>query len=165
MAGGYAYAFLQMVSLFSALGVLHHGLRARSLFLRPEIFFLAGVLLLIWIPAFFRGTYWVFYFVPLVPYARYAFPAFIPTALVICVGLLEALRWLQACYALRESFPTIAFSALIGGLACYAIFSFGGYFYPGVMSTGYLVYFIAVIIIIFIVLWNIMQVGNNLAET
>ena len=165
LAGGYAYAFLQMVSLFSALGVLHHGLRARSLFLRPEIFFLAGVLLLIWIPAFFRGTYWVFYFVPLVPYARYAFPAFIPTALVICVGLLEALRWLQARYALRESFPTIAFSALIGGLACYAIFSFGGYFYPGVMSTGYLVYFIAVIIIIFIVLWNIMQVGNNLAET
>lgn len=165
LLGGYSYAFLQLVSLFFALGVLHRGLRDRSLFLRPEIFFLAGVMLLIWIPAFFRGTYWVFYFVPLVPYARYAFPAFIPTALLICAGCLEALRWMRARYALRESFPLLAFSAFMGGLASYAIFSFGGYFYPWLLNAGYLVFFISALSIIFMVLKSIEQDGNNLAET
>jgi hypothetical protein len=165
LAGEYSYVFLQLLSLFAALGVLHHWLRDRSLLQRPEVFFLAGVLLLVWVPAFFRGTYWVFYFVPLVPYARYAFPAFIPTALAICAGLLEALRWLQAHYALPESFPALTFSAFMCGLACYAIFSFGGYFYSWVSSTGYLILFIALMSVIFIVLKNIIQVGNDPAET
>jgi len=131
---------------------LHYGLRDRSLFMNPEIFFLAGVLLVIWIPTFFRGTYWVFYFVPLVPYARYAFPAFIPTALLICTGCLEALQWVRVRFALPESFPVLAFSAFMAGLACYAIFSFGGHFYPWLLNVSYLVFFLAVISIFFIVL-------------
>ena len=164
LTGKYSYTFLQLVSVFSAIGVFLYGLRNRSLFFRPELFFLAGALLLIWIQAFFRGTYWVFFFVPLVPYARYAFPAFIPTALLICAGFLEALRWLQARYTLSRFFPTLVFCAFIGGLALYAIFSFGGYFYPRVLNTGYLIFFIATISIIFVVLKNIVQVVNNPPE-
>lgn len=164
LAGGYSYAFLQLISLFFVLGFLRHWLHTRSLFLRPEIFFLTGTILLIWIPAFFRGTYWVFYFVPLVPYARYAFPAFIPTALLLCAGCLEVLRWVQDRYAMPEAFPVLAFNAFVGGLACYAIFSFGGYFYPWILNTGYMFFFIAGIGIIFIVLNNILRVGNSLVD-
>ena len=162
LAGGYSYALLQLITLFSAFGILRYALRVRSLFLRPEIFLLAGAMLLIWIPAFFRGTWWVFYFVPLVPYARYAFPAFVPTALLICAGFLEALQWIQTRYALNAFFPQLAFGAFLGGLAFYAIVSFGGHFYPWVMSTGYLVFFIAVIGMIFIVLRNITHAGREL---
>jgi hypothetical protein len=152
LVGGSSYTFLQLLSLFFALGILHYSLRDRSLFMKPEIFFLAGVLLVVWIPTFFRGTYWVFYFVPLVPYARYAFPAFIPTALLICTGCLEALQWVRVHFALPESFPVLAFSAFMAGLACYAIFSFGGHFYPWLLNVSYLVFFLAVISIFFIVL-------------
>jgi hypothetical protein len=155
LAGGFSYTFLQFVSLVSALGILLYWMRNRSIFLRPEIFFLAGALLIIWIAAFFRGTWWVFYFVPLVPYARYAFPAFIPAALLICTGLLEALRWIQSRYTLPASFPALAYSAFISGLAVYAIFSFGGYFHPRLMSTGNLVFFVALISLLFIVLTNV----------
>jgi len=161
LAGGYSYAFLQLITLFSVFGILRYGLRVRSLFLRPEIFLLAGAMLLIWTPAFFRGTWWVFYFVPLVPYARYAFPAFVPTALLISAGFWEGLRWAQARYKLNASFPGLAFGAFMAGLAFYAIISFGGYFYPWMMSAGYLVFFIAVISLIFIALRNITDTRNK----
>lgn len=157
LEGGFSYNLLKIVSILAFLGSILYLSRWRFLFEKPELLFLFIVILAVWSLTFFRGTYWVFYFVPLVPYARYAFPAFIPTVLLISAGLLKILQWMTLRYKLDKSFPLLSFQAFMYSLSTYAIFSFGGYFYPSIQNIGFLVLLITLAIVIFMGLKSINQ--------
>jgi len=163
LLGEYSYGFLQIISFLAILGSFHYILNSRLVLLRPEIFFLAVALPIIWIPAFFRGTWFILNFVPLVPYTRYAFPAFAPTALFICAGLIIILRQISKRYSLPEFLPEISFSAFMLGLAFYAIFSFGGYFYPIILNLGHVILFIILIYMFYIFLYHYSQAIHDLS--
>ena len=157
LEGGFTYDLLKVISILALLGNILYVSRSPFLFTKPEILFIFIVILIVWILTFFRGTYWVFYFVPLVPYARYAFPAFIPTLLLISAGLLKILQWITIRYKLEKSFPILSFQTFMYSLAAYAIFSFGGHFHPWIQNTGFLVLLTALAIIIFMGLKSIDQ--------
>lgn len=166
LLGGFTYDILKAISLLALLGSLFYTKRSSYFYKRPEMLFLLIVTFSIWTLTFFRGTYWVFYFVPLVPYARYAFPAFIPTLLLLNAGILFVLEWLTFQYKLGKSFPSLAFQTFMFSLSIYAIFSFGGHFYPKVQSLGFLIFFTALVIVIFIALENINQfISQNTNNT
>ena len=152
LLGGFTYDILKVVSLMALLGSLFYAKRSSFFSKRPEMLFLLIVTLAIWMLTFFRGTYWVFFFVPLVPYARYAFPAFIPTLLLLNAGIVFLLQWLADRYKLDKSFPSIAFQTLMLSLAIFAVFTFGGHFYPIIQSLGFLILLLALAIVIFIAL-------------
>ena len=161
LLGGFTYDVLKLISLLSLAGILNYIIQSPSLFKQPEMLFLFLVTLIIWLPTLFRGTYWVFYFVPLVPYARYAYPAFIPTLLLFNAGFLGSLRWITARLGLSRSTPVLVNQTFMISLAVYAIFSFGGYFYPWLLSTGDLIMLVCMAIVIFIGLKRIGQLVNS----
>jgi len=161
LLGGFTYDVLKLISLLALVGILYYVIQSPSLFKRPELLFLSMVTIIIWLPTLFRGTYWVFYFVPIVPYARYAYPAIIPTLLLINAGLFKSLQWITTRLGLFKSLPVIGYLTFMISLAIYAIFSFGGYFYPWLQSTGYLIMLISMSIVIFIVLKSIQELANG----
>ncbi len=164
LMGAYTYALLRLIFVLSIFGIFKFFHRDRSLFLRHEIFFLGSVLIAVWMPTILRGATGVFNYVVILPYARYAFPAFIPTALLFNAGILEVLRWIRSRYDLPENFPVLVFLAFMGGLASYAIFSFGGYFYPWVLNSGYLILFGLLIGLFYIILWHMAHARENSAK-
>ena len=145
LIGSFSYTFLRLVFILSLLGAVKRLFKLPSLLLRHDIFFLGSVIIVVWLPVIFRGMSSVFNPIIFVPYARYAFPAFIPTVLLINVGILELLCWVRSRKDLPENFPTLAYWAFIVGLAIYAILSFGGYFYAWVLNSGYLILFVLLI--------------------
>jgi hypothetical protein len=147
--GGFTYDVLQLISLLALAGIFIHIIQSPSLFKRPEILFMVFVTIAIWLPTLFRGAYWVFYFVPLVPYARYAYPAIIPTLLLINAGLLKSLQWITVRFGLPRFSPVLAYQTFMVCLAIYAIFSFGGYFHPWLQSFGFLVLFVSLAAVLF----------------
>lgn len=149
LMGGFSYDVLQLISLLALAGILIYIIQLPSIFRQPEMLFLFFVTLAIWLPTLFRGTYWVFYFVPLVPYARYAYPAIIPTLLLINAGLLKSLQWITARFGLPSSSPVLAYQTFVVSLAIYAIFSFGGYFHPWLQSVGFLVLLASLAVVLF----------------
>ena len=161
LLGGFTYDVLQVISLLALLGCFLYISQSPFLFIKPEMLFMLIVMLVIWTITFFRGTYWLFDFVPIVPYARYAFPAFIPTLLLISAGILKSVHWFTIRYELRKSLPTLAFQTFMISLSIYAICSFGGHFYPWIQSTGFLVFLTALAVVIFMGLKNIDQSMNN----
>jgi len=126
-----------------------------------EIFLLGSVMFVAWLPAFFRGSTGVFDYVVILPYARYAFPAIVPTLLLFSSGFLEALRSFQSYFGLPERLPQLAFLAMLGGLDAYAIYSFGGKFYPWIMNTGYLTFFILLMGMIYFIFWKVTCLGDH----
>jgi hypothetical protein len=157
LLGRYTYDILKVISVLALLGCLLYLRQSPDLYLRPEMLFMLIVMFVVWTLTLFRGTYWVFYFVPLVPYARYAFPAFIPTLLLINAGILKNLDWITIRYELRKSLPALVFQTFMFSLSIYAIFSFGGHFYPRIRNTGFLVLLMALAVVIFMGLKNIDQ--------
>ncbi|MCP4139017.1 MAG: hypothetical protein GY755_01800 [Chloroflexi bacterium] len=157
LMGGFTYNFLKIVSVLVLLGSVFYIRQSSFLLKKPELLFILIVILIIWVPTFFRGTYWVFYFVPLVPYARYAFPAFIPTVLLISAGLLKISQWVMIQYKLEKSFPPLVFQTFMFSLAIYALFSFGGYFHAWIQNTGFFVLLATLNIVVFMGLKNIVR--------
>lgn len=147
--GGFTYDVLQLISLLALAGILIHIIQSPSLFKQPEILFMFFVAVAIWLPTLFRGAYWVFYFVPLVPYARYAYPAIIPTLLLINAGLLKSSQCITVRFGLPRFSPVLAYQTFMICLAIYAIFSFGGYFYPWLQSFGFLVLLMSLAVVLF----------------
>lgn len=149
LLGGFTYDVLQLITLLAFAGVLIYMAQLPSIFKQPEMLFLFFVTLAIWLPTLFRGTYWVFYFVPLVPYARYAYPAIIPTLLLIIAGLFKILQWITSRLGLPRSSPVLVYQTFVISLAIYAIFSFGGYFHPWLQGVGFLVLLASLAVVFF----------------
>ena len=157
LLGSYSYKFLQVIFLLSILGMSKYLRRFRSLFLKNELFFLGSVIVIIWLPTILRGTTEIFNFVIILPYARYALPAIIPTALLFCAGFLEVLRWVSSKFSYSKNLPALFFLAFNGSLAGYALFSFGGYFYPWILNTGYLLFFCLLMSSFYLFFWYLTQ--------
>lgn len=164
LLGGFTYDVLQLISLLALAGILIRIIQSPSLFKQPEILFLFFVTIAIWLPTLFRGTYWVFYFVPLVPYARYAYPAIIPTLLLMNAGLLKSLQWITGRFGLPRSLSVLAYQTFIISLAVYAIFSFGGYFHPWLQSFGFLILLSSLAVVLFMGLRHMDGFGASIDE-
>lgn len=164
LLGGFTYDVLQLISLLALAGILIRIIQSPSLFKQPEILFLFFVTIAIWLPTLFRGTYWVFYFVPLVPYARYAYPAIIPTLLLMNAGLLKSLQWITGRLGLPRSLSILAYQTFMISLAVYAIFSFGGYFHPWLQSFGFLILLSSLAVVLFMGLRHMDGFGASIEE-
>ncbi|MFO3797014.1 MAG: hypothetical protein ACK8QZ_06975, partial [Anaerolineales bacterium] len=66
---------------------------------------------------------------PAIPWARYAFPAIIPTALLLCTGLWEGLRWLGRWRRLSSPQQSMIFITFLLCLDIFALLSIAKYFY------------------------------------
>ena len=143
LLGGFTYHLLKVISLIALAGVLLYLYQDPLRFTQPDMFFLLLVNIVVWLLTFFRGTFWILDTIPSVPYARYAFPVFIPTLLFFSAGFLKSFRWINQRYHISKHFPELAFQTLMLSLAGYAIFSFGGYFYPSINNLGFLVLLVA----------------------
>jgi hypothetical protein len=99
----------------------------------------------VWGIAIMRGGSGELLHLGLVPWARYAFPAILPTAILLCLGWYEILRWVTVFFRLsHERIPELflAFMLSLNGLA---LVSIADYFYlePG---QAYAILFLVILV-------------------
>jgi hypothetical protein len=115
LAGSKPYRVLAVVTLLGMVGA-GWAIWQRRHALPWEVLLLLGLTLLgIWIPAIIRGIGSLFGWA-LIPSARYAYPAILPTVLVLNVGWLEILRllgrWLRMAPKVQHTAYLLFFTAL-----------------------------------------------------
>jgi hypothetical protein len=93
--------------------------------------FLAVALVLPWLLALTRGSADVLRGSALYPWARYAFPAILPSALLICAGWLEWLERLSLQFKLRPVARDAVFFGFMLGLCFLALVNAVFFFHPG----------------------------------
>ena len=150
LIGHSIYIFLQFITLLSIIGFGIFIYRSPRSFIKKESFILAIVLGIVWSATIVRGVFAMFDDILIVPYTRFAYPAFIPTALILCIGILEVLGWICSKLGILTKHLGALFGSFLAGLSIYALFSFGGYFYPWILNAGYLVFFLFLIGVIFV---------------
>jgi hypothetical protein len=117
-------SFLQWLTLAGVLGALVHLWRRRRT-VRWDLVGLLGIALFVpWSLALIRGTS---SFLPtflhsslLYPWARYAYPAILPTALLLCAGWLEWLNLLSIPLKFNEKTTKAIFLGLMLGISIFA---------------------------------------------
>ena len=152
LLGHYSYKLLQLITLIAFGSFSGYAIKNRKKIISPEALFITIISLVVWLLAFYRGTYWIFDWVPIVPYARYAYPAFVPVAIVLSSGILFSSQWLSARFSLDKKFPAFFFITFMITLAAYAAFSFGSPFHPWLENAGYLIFLLALANLIFLIL-------------
>ena len=145
LIGAYTYPFLFLVTLFALGGAFFAFLLSRRFFFSLEGVFLGGALLLGWGSAFFRGGGSF----SIIPYARYAFPAALPTAMLLSCGFVYALSGRN--FASRPLAVSL-FLSFTFGLAGYAFFSFGAFFSRLLAAVSSLLFFFLLMGAVFLLL-------------
>ncbi len=123
------YRFLGLISLLSLLGLLAFTWRKRKVLPWAALFILGLDLAGVWGMVMARGGGTLYNPDPLFTWARYAFPAIIPTSLLLCVGWLEGLHLLGRLCRISTNIQHIAFLAFMLGLDIFALVSLAYYFY------------------------------------
>jgi hypothetical protein len=126
LGGSAVYGFLAIITGIGLAGLLSACWRKRRELPWEQITFWGIAFAFIWIMALMRGGIELSAGVPLLPWARYAFPAIIPTALLLCVGWHELL-FLGKKYFTEEQIRFV-FPGLIGGIDIFAVLSILDYF-------------------------------------
>lgn len=103
VAGRFSYPFLALFTLLGLSGALFALVRSARIDIRcipgASLFFLGLAAAAVWGLTFVRGSNYLLV-APYYPVARYAYPAVIPTLLLLCSGWLEAARTFQARFRL-----------------------------------------------------------------
>ncbi len=123
------YRFLGLISLLSLPGLLAFTWHKRKVLPWVALFIMGVDLAGIWGLVMIRGGGTLHYPDPVFTWARYAFPAIIPTSLLLCVGWLEGLGLLGRLFHISTSVQHIAFLAFMLGLDIFALVSLAYYFY------------------------------------
>jgi hypothetical protein len=128
LLGSKPYLALAFVTLLGMVGSVWAVWKRRYVFPWEVILFLGLAMVGIWIPAFFRGIGslfgWTF-----IPVARYAYPAILPTVLVLNVGWLEILHILGRLLRINLKVQYVIYLLFFVILDVLAILSIIRFFY------------------------------------
>ncbi len=98
------------------------------------VYILLGALVLVWSITTVRGISSMLLRSPSFAFARYAFPAILPTALVICAGWAEWLQLLGWRYRLSRKALYALPLGMMGVLSLYTLFNVLKYFHPSLAN-------------------------------
>jgi hypothetical protein len=136
--GSAVSAFLMVLTVAGVLGALLR-LWSRRLSLRWNVIgFLAIALLVPWLFALIRGSADVLRGNVLYPWARYAFPAILPTALLLCAGWMEWLERLALPLNLTPRARDGIVYGIMSGLFLFALANAIRVFHPDWWDNGIL---------------------------
>lgn len=114
LRGFHPYTILGIFTLLGLTGALAAFWRKRREIRWDVFLFLGLALIVIWGAAFLRGLTSVLEGSNFIPVARYAYPVIIPTMLILNIGWLEVIRWI-------EKYLNIPQKVLLGLLILYFI--------------------------------------------
>ncbi len=121
LPGLYVDYFIGLLTVVG-LGGAEHLVWSKRKDMRWDIIFILGMSLLIpWTVAVIRGISGFLVENPLYPWARYAYPAIIPTALMLCGGWLEWANLLKVKIQLTDAALTAIFLGSMFGLSALAM--------------------------------------------
>jgi hypothetical protein len=164
LPGRYSQPLLRIILLIGLVGVVGWCWRKRRLLPWDIVFVLAAAVVIIWGLDFVRGAPELLLPGPAVPWARYAFPVIIPTALILCVGWLEVIRLLRRWMGFSEFAANSILSVFLVGLDLYTFLALIIYFYPKLLDVYYILLFIGLLILIFLLLWVGKQKLDEMAK-
>lgn len=124
-----SYNFLKWVTAFGLAGAFALLLRKFKQAHFSMSFFLGMILVSVWGLTIARGGIEVTKSYGVLPWARYAFPAAIPTAFLLCAGWWEGLRWLGGRVNLSARAQAQAFIAFMISVNCLALLSIARFFH------------------------------------
>ena len=134
LLGHKPYRVLLIVSSAGLIGFVYWFFRriARRNALHWEIIYLLGVMMLVvWGGAISRGVLYLGQIRLYLPVARYAYPAIIPTLLVLCIGWQLLFTWLYRWQRTTNLAPYLQMTLWLGALIIldlYSIFSIVSYY-------------------------------------
>jgi len=137
LIGHRPYRLLLVISFIGIIGFILWFLR--SIVTRKtlpwEVIFLLGVMLVVvWGGAISRGVLYLGQNRLYLPVARYAYPAIIPTLLILCIGWQELFWWLYRWQKTSSVAPYIQMALWLGALIVidvYSLFSIWAYYSAG----------------------------------
>jgi hypothetical protein len=124
-----SYEVLQWLTALAMAGVIILLSRKAHSIPWAEVVFLSLSLASVWGATVVRGGGELLVIQPLIPWARYAFPAIIPTALLLCAGWWEGLHGLGRWMKSAPWQPGVIFVAFMLSLDIFALLSVTRYFY------------------------------------
>ena len=145
LASAYVSYLLVLLTFIALAGAAVRLWRKRKQLRWDVIGFLALALVLPWLLAVVRGSSTFLQTNPLAPWARYAYPAIFPTALLLCAGWLEWLEILPGARELTTETRKIIFFSMMAGISIFTIINAIQAFHPewwyGWVSLGLLFLF------------------------
>ena len=123
------YEILQWITALGLIGAFAAILRSFRRLPWPMLVFLGMALIGIWGLTLARGGVELLIPNNVIPWVRYAFPAAIPTALLLCVGWRENLRWIGGWFKISSRQQARIFIAFLVGLDIFALLGIARYFY------------------------------------
>jgi hypothetical protein len=122
LLGHKPYRVVGVVTLLGVLGALSVIWRKRKAMPWDTLVFLGLVMLGIWGITWIRGSVYLFRWI-FIPSARYAFPAIIPTMLVLNLGWLGIIRWIMGWLRSPDWMPYAVYGGLWLVFDMYAVIS------------------------------------------
>ena len=126
------------------------------------VLLVAGVL--VWGVTLARSTSSLFTRHPSFPFARYAFPAILPSALLICGGWAEWLLVIGNKYRLSAKALYLVPLSMMALLSLYTLFNVEKYFHPSLASREWLLWLGGILIVAFALLWKRDQLKASFKE-
>jgi hypothetical protein len=122
--------FLVLLTSLGLLGAWHFLWRSRKTLPWDVIYILSTALALVWTLAFIRGIGSLLTPDPLYPWARYAYPVILPTALLLCAGWLELSNLFKAKLKFTTTLSNAIFLGLMLGFSAFTFMNAIQVFYP-----------------------------------
>jgi hypothetical protein len=138
LPGTFPNNFLFVLTVLGLLGAIHLLWRKRAHLRWDILYILLTAFLLGWAVAAARGITNLSSPFPIVPWARYAFPAILPTALLICAGWLEWLEILGKRYNISDKVIHLIPIGMMIGLALFTLFNIVKFFHPSIVEIEWL---------------------------
>ncbi|HTP02821.1 MAG TPA: hypothetical protein VMJ64_15705 [Anaerolineales bacterium] len=128
------------------------------------IYVLLAAFLMVWGFTAVRGVSSLSRPDPTVPWARYAFPAILPTALVICVGWAEWLGLLGRRFRLPQSMLRLVPIGMMSLLTLYTLFNIAKFFHPSLVNREWLFWLSAGVLLLAVtaVVWGMDRSRSSL---
>lgn len=114
------------LAIFTLIGIVGSGfafLRKRKVIPWDVVFFFGVATIIIWGSTLLRGSGTIVEGHYTIPVARYGFPAIIPTMLLLDIGWLEVMHWLEKYLRIPGWILKVAFLLIFGALIGLSIFS------------------------------------------
>ncbi|MCJ7433625.1 MAG: DUF2142 domain-containing protein, partial [Anaerolineales bacterium] len=129
LGGNLTYDLIRVFTAIGLLGLIPFSWKRRKILRWDLIVFTGFALAVVWGLTFMRGAIELLRDVPLIPWARYAFPVILPTAFLICAGWFEILQQIENRFHLTRMQSTSLFITALVGIDLLTVISILDFFY------------------------------------